>query len=460
MSSATDVTDLSPGADREGSFLGHPPGLAYIVFTEAWERFSFYGMQALLVLYMTGHLLHAGTVEGVAGFAAFRGVVESVTGPLSAQALASQIFGLYVGLIYFTPVLGGLVGDRITGRRAAVLTGAVLMAGGHFLMAFEASFLAALLLLILGSGFLKGNLAAQVGNLYAKTDQRRDAGFQLYCMAINVGAFVAPLVCGTLGELYGWHYGFAAAGVGMLVGIVIYLTGSRHLPPEQDRSVPDERPRLQAGDGVLIASLLALLGLTSLFWVAQTQVWNTYPVWLRDRVDRGVFDATVPVTWFQSLDSLAVLLLAPVVIWLWRLQSRRKAEPGELTKIALGCAAFAVACAGLALGEVTAAGKVALIWPVLFHFICAVAYLYAGPVALALVSRAAPPAVNAMMVGTYYLALFAGGLVSGWLGRFYEQMPAASFWLMHGAIVGGGGVLILLLRPAFIRLLRLDVPAA
>ncbi|WP_332769512.1 peptide MFS transporter [Phenylobacterium sp.] len=457
---ATEVSGLTPGAHRERSFLGHPPGLAYIVFTEAWERFSFYGMQALLVLYMTGHLLHAGTVEGVAGFAAFRGVVEGVTGPLSVQALASQIFGLYVGLIYFTPVLGGLVGDRVTGRRAAVIIGAVLMAGGHFLMAFEASFLAALLLLILGSGFLKGNLAAQVGSLYAKTDQRRDAGFQLYCMAINVGAFVAPLVCGTLGELYGWHYGFAAAGVGMLVGIVVYLAGARHLPPEAPRATAEARPGLQAGDGRLIASLLALLGLTSLFWVAQTQVWNTYPMWLRDRVDRGVFDATIPVTWFQSLDSLAVLLLAPGVIWMWRRQSSRQVEPGEMTKIVLGCMAFAVACAGLALGEVTAAGKVALIWPVLFHFICAIAYLYAAPVALALVSRAAPPAVNAMMVGTYYLALFVGGLVSGWLGRFYEQMPAAGFWLMHGAIVGVGGLLILLLRPVFIRLLRLDAPTA
>src|SRR5205085_8253413 len=127
-------------------------------------------------------------------------------------------------------------------------------------------------------------------------DQRRDAGFQLYCMAINVGAFVAPLVCGTLGELYGWHYGFAAAGVGMLVGIAVYLAGSRHMPPETAR-LAAERPRLQAGDGRLVAALLALLAITSLFWVAQTQVWNTYPIWLRDRVDRGVLGAVMPVTW-------------------------------------------------------------------------------------------------------------------------------------------------------------------
>jgi POT family proton-dependent oligopeptide transporter len=395
-------------------------------------------------------------VEHVAGFAAFRRALETVTGPLSVQALASQIFGFYVGLIYFTPVLGGLIGDRLLGRRAAVLAGALLMALGHFMMAFEATFLAALAALILGSGFLKGNLAAQVGALYPKTDQRRDAGYQLYCMAINVGAFTAPLVCGTLGELWGWHYGFAAAGLGMLASVAIYVAGSRDLPAETARLAAADRPRLSPGDGRLIAALLALLAITSLFWVAQTQVWNTYPVWLRDRVDRNLLGAVVPVTWFQSLDSLAVLVLAPAVIWLWRTQAARKGEPGELTKIALGCLAFAVACAGLAAGEALKTDKVAILWPVAFHFICAVGYLYAGPVTLALVSRVAPPAVNAMLVGGYYLTLFAGGLASGWLGRFYETLSPAAFWLLHGAIVAVGGVLILLLRPVFARRLRLD----
>jgi proton-dependent oligopeptide transporter, POT family len=454
VTAAASASATTNGDER--TFLGQPRGLAYIVFTEAWERFSFYGMQALLVLYMSGHLLHPGTVEGVIGFGGFRAGLEVVFGQLSLQALATQIFGLYIGLIYFVPVLGGLLGDRLLGRRTAVVAGAVLMAGGHFLMAFEAAFLFALGLLILGSGLLKGNLAAQVGSLYAKNDPRRDTAFSLYCMSINVGAFIAPLVCGTLGELYGWHYGFGAAGVGMLIGIAIYLQGRVYLPADYV-AAPGARVKLQPGDGRIIASLLTVLAITGLFWTAQTQVWNTYPLWIRDRVERELFGITIPVTWFQSLDSLAVLVFAPAVIWFWRWQSRRRTEPGDLVKIALGCGFFALACVLLAIGEWTAgAGRTALIWPALFHFVCAAAYLYAGPIALALASRAAPAAVNAMMVGAYYLALFAGGIVSGWLGRFFEVMSPAAFWLLHGAIVGAGAVLILLLRRPLLREMKLE----
>jgi POT family proton-dependent oligopeptide transporter len=441
----------------EPTFLGHPVGLAYIVFTEAWERFSFYGMQALLVLYMATHLLLPGHVENVAGFAGFQAGMQAVFGTLSTQALAAQTFGLYIGLIYFAPVVGGWLGDRFTGRRRAVLAGATLMAAGHFLMAFEPSFLVALSALILGSGLLKGNLAAQVGGLYAKDDTRRDAAFSLYCMAINVGAFIAPLVCGTLGELYGWHYGFGVAGLGMLVGIAIYLSGRRYLPPDRAFSDRAPRPRLAADESKVVVAILLMLAITALFWTAQTQVWNTYPLWLKARVDRHVATATIPVTWFQSLDSLAVLVMAPLVLWFWRNQSRRRREPRDLTKIALGCVMFAGACMLLSTGETLAGtGSVALIWPVLFHFVCAWAYLYAGPIALALVSRAAPASVNAMLVGSYYLALFAGGIVSGWLGRFYETMSPAAFWLLHAAIVGSGAVLLLALRSPFTRALRLE----
>lgn len=447
--------------NAERTFLGQPRGLAYIVFTEAWERFSFYGMQALLVLYMAGHLLQPGTVETVAGFAGFHAALEAVFGQLSTQALASQIFGLYIGLIYFMPVVGGLLGDRVLGRRRAVVAGAASMAMGHFLMAFEAAFLVALALLIVGSGLLKGNLAAQVGGLYAKDDPRRDTAFSLYCMAINVGAFIAPLVCGTLGELYGWHYGFGAAGVGMLVGIVIYVSGRSYLPADPLVEAGTARPKLRPGDARVVGSLLGILAIASLFWTAQTQVWNTYPLWVRDRVDRAVFDVAVPVTWFQSLDSLAVLVMAPVVIWFWRLQARRRTEPGDLSKIALGCAMFAFACLWLSVGEaISGGGKLNLIWPTAFHFICAWAYLYAAPITLALVSRAAPVSVNAMMVGAYYLSLFAGGIFSGWLGRFFEVLSPSAFWLLHAAIVASGAALILVLRRPLVIAMRLESPVA
>lgn len=441
-----------------GDFLGHPRGLTYIFFTETWERFSFYGMQALLMLYMTGYLLQPGAIERVAGFAGFRAALESVFGQLSTQALASQTFGLYVALIYLTPILGGLIGDRWIGRTRAVLAGALLMAVGHFMMAVEAAFLPALSALILGSGLLKGNLAAQVGNLYPKEDRRRDRAYTMYVTAINIGAFVAPLICGSLGELYGWHYGFGAAGVGMLIGIVIYLTGLRYLPPESRGRSLQQRVALQAGDGRILMALLVLLLITAAFWIVQAQVWNIYPLWLRDRVDRGLpFDLTMPVTWFQSLDALAVLLLAPGIILFWRRQGQRQAEPSDLAKIAIGSGAIGVACLFLSLGQALAgSGPVALVWPVLFHFGVAVAYLYVAPIALSLVSRAAPTAVNAMLVGSYYLGIFVGGIVSGWLGRFYESLQPMAFWLLHAAIGGAGAALILLLRGWFVRELRLQ----
>ncbi|WP_290491887.1 peptide MFS transporter, partial [Hyphomonas sp. UBA4508] len=320
-SGASDVADVNAKGADDAVFFGHPRGLAYIVFTEAWERFSFYGMQALLILYMATYLFLPENSGNVAAFEPFRSLFEAVFGPLSIQALASQVFGAYVGLVYFAPVLGGLIGDRLLGRTKAVLAGALFMAVGHFLMAFEASFLLALAALILGSGLLKGNLAAQVGGLYKKSDQRRDSGYSIYVFSINVGAFIAPLICGTLGEVYGWHYGFGAAGIGMLIGLAVYLSGRNYLPLDTVVESKD-RPKLEKGDGVVILAILVMLGLTSLYWTAQSQVWNAYPLWLRSDVDRTVFGMEVPVTWFQSLDSLAVLLLAPLVLWYWRHQSR------------------------------------------------------------------------------------------------------------------------------------------
>ena len=219
-------------------FFGHPKGLAYLAFTEAWERFSYYGMSALLVLYMVNQLLLPGHVEHVVGFTGFRQALEAIFGPLSTQALASQIFGLYSGFVYFTPVLGGWVADRWIGQRSAVVLGALCMSGGHVAMAFDQSFLFALLLLMVGSGLLKGNISAQVGALYpAAEEARRTRGFAIFSTAINFGAVVGPLLCGFLGERYGWHIGFGAAAIFMLGGLVTYLSGYRHLPAKVERKV-------------------------------------------------------------------------------------------------------------------------------------------------------------------------------------------------------------------------------
>jgi POT family proton-dependent oligopeptide transporter len=215
------ATASATGAAKgQGSFLGHPKGLAYLAFTEAWERFSYYGMTALLVLYMVNQLLLPGHVEHVVGFAGFRAALESLFGPLSTQQLASQIFGLYAGFVYFTPVIGGWVADRWIGQRNAVVLGVLAMSGGHIAMAFDQSFLLALVLLMTGSGLLKGNISAQVGGLYPRDDEaRRTRGFAIFSTGINFGAVAGPVACGYLGVRFGWHVGFGTAAALMFIAL-------------------------------------------------------------------------------------------------------------------------------------------------------------------------------------------------------------------------------------------------
>ncbi len=427
--------------------LGQPRGLFFIGCTEFWERISFHGMLALLVLYMVDQLLLPGHVENIVGFAGFRAVIEVVTGPLSPRALATQIFGLYIGLVYLMPVFGGLLGDRVLGRRRAVAIGALLMTAGHFCMAFDAAFLAALLLLTLGAGLLRGNLASQLGDLYASDDRRRETAFQIYYGALNTGAFIAPLITGVLAQTRGWHYGFGFAGLGMLAGLVVYLWGGRDLPPDAVRGVRVVRRKLSAKERRLVLVMVLMLPLLTLFWVAQTQIWNTYNLWVRDNVDLAIGGWTMPVPWLQSVDALGVVVLVLPMLRFWRWQAARSSEPDDVTKLAIGCLLFGVAIAWLAGGELVAdaAGKVPLLWALVYHFLSAVGYLYFSPVAVALFSRTAPPSVNAMMIGIYYLAIFAGSTISGRLGGLYERLSSAQFWLMHAAIVTAGGILILLL---------------
>src|SRR4051812_41401434 len=253
-----------PADPADRAFLGHPKGLGYLAFAEGFERFSYYGMQALLVLYMTKQLLLPGHVENVAGFGPFRAAIEWAYGPLTPVALASAIFGLYAGFVYLTPIAGGIIADRMLGRTRTITVGALLMAAGHFLMAFDVSFLLALLCLLLGVGCFKGNIATQVGELYAPGDLRRADAFQIFLLAVNIAVIISPLVCGTLGQKVAWHWGFGAAGVGMLIGLVVYLSGRRWLPAEagpKARAAGEApaRPPLVKGDGAKIVVLVLLL---------------------------------------------------------------------------------------------------------------------------------------------------------------------------------------------------------
>src|SRR5437879_841982 len=279
MTEATSAIGAARGGvvDSDRGFLGHPRGLAYIAFTEAWERFSYYGMQTLLVLYMVGQLLQPGHIEKIAGFAGFRAALETIYGgPLSVVALSSAIFGLYTGLVYLTPMAGGIIADRWLGRTRTITAGALSMALGHFLMAFDASFLIALACLLAGVGCFKGNLASQVGELYQAGDPRRADAFQIYYLAINAGVIVSPLIVGTLGERYGWHYGFGAAGVGMLIGLAIYGSGRRWLPadPGRARGPAAGRPRLGREERAALVLLILLLPVLAIGMVGNQQIFN------------------------------------------------------------------------------------------------------------------------------------------------------------------------------------------
>ena len=452
------MTTTTAGTVTAPDVFGHPRGLVVLAGTELWDRISFHGMQSLLTLYMAEQLFLPGHIEKIVGFAALRRTLETVFGHLTTQGLATQIFGLYVGFVYVTPIIGGWLGDRVLGRTRTVTMGALLMTAGHFCMAFDQSFLLAMLLLILGAGALRGNLAPQVGELYPPDDRRRTVAFQLYASMVNLGAFIAPLATGALGKAYGWHVAFAFAGVGMLVGLLVYVTGLRHLPKAPPKGPRDARAPLTAKERRIVLRLLALIPVGALFWIAQSQVWNTYNLWVRDHIELQVGGFTMPVVWLQSLDGLAPFICLPPMLMFWRWQAARGREPNEFIKIAIGCFIFGVSTLWLAgAGLVTDAhGRTPLLWAVVFHLASNLGWLYFSPTVTALFSRTAPKAVNATLIGSASLAVFLGSTISGRLGSLYEVLPASQFWTLHAGLVALGGVIFLIIGLRFARAFQID----
>jgi POT family proton-dependent oligopeptide transporter len=457
MHAVSDPADR-PLIDTDKQFLGHPRGLAFLGFTEAWERFSYYGMQTLLVLYMSRKLLLPGHIENIVGFTGFRAGLESAYGhTLSVIALGSAIFGLYTGLVWMTPILGGIVADRWLGRTRTITIGALLMAAGHFLMAFEAPFLLALLCLLVGVGCFKGNLASQVGGLYATSDLRRADAFQIYYLFINAGVIAAPLVCGTLGEIYGWHFGFGAAGIGMLTSLVIYLSGRRWLPADnrvaRSARVAGSVPRLQPAERTAAIVLLLLLPVLALGAVGNQQIFNAYLLWAPEHVNLVFFGRTMPTSWLITVDAVLSLSALVLVLAFWRVWARRHPEPSEITKIAIG---MVTSVAGLAMLVIAASlsahgQKVSVGWPLAFDALNSLGYANVFPVGLALYARAAPKSLSSTMIGCYYLHLFLASNLVGWLGGLIERMSGTQFWLLHVGLVSVGAVLFVIISRVFIR---------
>jgi proton-dependent oligopeptide transporter, POT family len=444
------------GAKRgRATFFGEPPALGFLAFTEAWERFSYYGMTALLVLYMKDALFTPAHIGNIGGFVPFRAGLEAVLGRMGTVALASQIYGLYTGFVYFTPVFGGWIADRFIGRRSAVMLGAILMSAGHIAMAFDASFLLALMLLIVGCGLLKGNISTQVGELYAEDDGAgRTRGFSIFSMGINVGAVAGPLGCGALGKYYGWHAGFGLAGVLMLLALATYAAGYRLLQEEQrvQRVQAVDAP-LNRRDWTIVGALIVVILLTVFQSIAYYQNANIALIWISDHVDLTVLGFDIPVAWFNSIDSFVSIISVPALFALWRYQASRGGEPGEIAKIATGACIASAANLLLVLASLIG-GRVSGVFPVLYDVLLGVAFLYYWPTVLALVSRAAPQKLKATMMGGVFLSLFLSNITLGWLGSFYEHMGPTAFWAMNAGIAACGAVIAFLFKPILSRVLN------
>jgi proton-dependent oligopeptide transporter, POT family len=373
------------------------------------------------------------------------------------------------------------------------------MAIGHFMMAVEQLFLFALLALILGSGCFKPNISTQVGGLYGASDPRRDRAFSIFYVGINLGAFLAPLVCGTLGEGFGWHYGFAAAGVGMVIGLCIYLYALPHLPADEMHRVHreaadlviaseakqsgtssgktgllrgfaprnDDRPVLQPHERRAILALLALFVPNTLFWAAYEQIGNTIILWADGYTDRSLdplhlfgLSAQIPSTWFLAVNPFMIFAFTPFVVALWARQAARGTEPPTITKMAYGCFGVAIAylimaaaalsasgIAGGASGGVTGhAGKASWLWLFAFFVVITLGELYLSPVGLSFVTKVAPARLISLMMGVWLATSFTGGFLSGYIGSFWSRMPKPEFFLLVAGVAAVAGVMIWGLR--------------
>lgn len=409
---------------RGGDFAGHPKGLYILFATEMWERFSFYGMRAILVYYMMKQLLFT-------------------------QDKASYIYGLYTGFVYFTPFFGGIMADRWFGQRKMVVAGGLIMALGQFCMVFESLFYPALLLIIIGNGALKPNISTQVGALYAAHDHRRDRAFNIFYLGINVGAFLSPLICGTLGEIYGWRYGFSAAGVGMLLGLGIYMWGQKYLAADAIMRGKDEKvkhPPLTAEEKKRIWALIILCALNVIFWIPYEQEGNTLSLWADAYTNRAIFGGwwEIPASWFQSVNSAVIFIMTPVLCAFWAWQSKKGSEPSSIAKMGIGCIFLAVCFVPMVFAAKLAerTGTVGPWYIISCISMMAVGELYLSPIGLSLVTKLAPPRMVSMMMGVWFMSYFAGNYISGLVGGLWTKIPKGDFFMLQIGIAAVAGALI------------------
>ena len=482
---------------HDRSFFGHPRGLSTLFFTEMWERFSYYGMRALLLLYMTAPLSAGGL-----GFDAAEG---------------GAIYGLYTSMVYLATLPGGWVADRLIGPRRAVLYGGIFIAAGHFSMALAALplFYLGLFLIVIGTGLLKGNVSVIVGKLYSAEDNRRDAGFSIFYMGINLGAFLAPLICGYLGQEINWHLGFGAAGVGMTLGVIQYMLGARNLGDAGQLpapGTPEQRAKWtrqgQLAAGVLVALvlivgvggytglvpvsatqvadaagvflLLVIVGFfgwlysssdwsveerkrlyvigvlflaASLFWSVFEQAGSTLNLFADRNTYNNVFGFDYPSSWFQSMNSLFLIIFAPVMAWLWVRMAAQGKEPSSPMKFAWGLVLVGLGFVIL-IPPAQASGQLASpMWLTVTYFLHTIGELCLSPVGLSAMTVLAPPRIGGLMMGIWFLATSVGNFIGGRVAGLYESFALPSLFGAVGGFAIAAGIVLMLAAPAMRKLM-------
>lgn len=470
---------------------GHPKGLPLLFFTEMWERFSFYGMRALLVFYMTATL-----VEGGLNW---------------SKETAGTIRGWYGGLAYLTPIIGGYLADRFLGTHRCLIIGGIIIALGHFTLMIETvpAFFTGLLLVIIGTGFFKSNVSTMVGQLYKPGDPRRDTGFTIFYMGINIGAFLAPLVCGWLRVKYGWNYGFGAAGVGMVLGLIVYvwgrkkyLTGIGEAPAGSAASAEQRAARnqpLTREEKHRMIAIFIVAFFVVFFWTAFEQADTSMGFFARDNTDRSIPESLgwltwlvpptkapaaetvaatqtavatpataaapvreLPPEWFQSVNPLLIVLLAPLFALLWSWLARLKLEPSTPLKMSIGLLAMGAGFLFMVIGAKYSAGG-ALVSP--FWLIAALAVnsgaeLCLSPVGLSFITKLAPLQFASMMMGVWFTANFVANVVAGYLGGQVDGIAAAlgggqsSFFMIFVIVPAAMGLVMLALVPLLKKLMH------
>ena len=417
----------------ETMYQKHPKGLYLLFFTEMWERFSYYGMRALLVLYMIQQL------------------------KFSAEK-AGNIYGFYTGLVYLTPIIGGYLADKFFGQRRCITTGAILMCMGLFLLSFDKIYLffPALFFMIIANGFFKSNISSILGMLYDKNTSQKDSAYTIFYMGINLGALFSPLVCGTFAYKFGFNWGFASAGVGMLLGLITYklfenkFLENHGLNPVKHKYNQSVQPpkKYTRREKNRIFSLFVLMVFTIVFWTCYEQAGCSLTLFAENETNRHIGNFVIPTGYFQALNPLYIIILAPIFSEFWTKLQKNKMEPTSVEKftIALGLMGIAYVIMALA-GEFSQCGKVSMLWLIGVYFIMTIAELCISPIGLSLVSKLAPKQFMSVFMGTWFLTSFFGNILAGYWGGKYGSMPISILFLVLAGLSLFSAVILFLLIP-------------